>query len=84
MFFITTANTLDTIPGPLLDRMEILRLSVYSDEEKLEIARCYLLERQRRQAVLSAEQFALSDDTLLAVINRYTREAGVRELERML
>ncbi|MEW6612019.1 MAG: endopeptidase La [Pseudomonadota bacterium] len=84
VFFITTANTLDTIPGPLLDRMEILRLSGYSDEEKLEIARRYLLERQRRQAGLSAEQFALSDDTLLAVINRYTREAGVRELERML
>ncbi|MEW5791892.1 MAG: endopeptidase La [Pseudomonadota bacterium] len=84
VFFITTANTLDTIPGPLLDRMEILRLSGYSDEEKLEIARRYLLERQHRQAGLSAEQFALSDDTLLAVINRYTREAGVRELERML
>ena len=84
VFFITTANTLDTIPGPLLDRMEILRLSGYSDEEKLQIARRYLLDRQRSQAGLDAEQFEVPDATILHVIRRYTREAGVRELERML
>ncbi len=83
-FFITTANTLDTIPSPLLDRMETLRLSGYTDEEKLEIARRYLLQRQREQAGLTEEQFAVPEPALLAVINRYTREAGVRELERML
>jgi ATP-dependent Lon protease len=84
VFFITTANTLDTIPGPLLDRMETLRLSGYSDEEKLEIAKRYLLERQRTQAGLAESQFEVPDDTIRRVIHRYTREAGVRELERML
>ena len=84
VFFITTANTLDTIPGPLLDRMETLRLSGYSDEEKLQIARRYLLGRQRGQAGLSEDQFQLPDATILRVIHRFTREAGVRELERML
>jgi ATP-dependent Lon protease len=84
VFFITTANAMDTIPGPLLDRMEILRLSGYSDEEKLEIAKRYLLERQRTQAGLSEAQFTIPDETIAKVIRRYTREAGVRELERML
>jgi ATP-dependent Lon protease len=84
VFFITTANTLDAIPGPLLDRMETLRLSGYSDEEKLEIAKRYLLERQRTQAGLAESQFEVPDNTICRVIHRYTREAGVRELERML
>ena len=84
VFFITTANTLDTVPGPLLDRMETLRLSGYSDEEKLEIARRYLIGRQRQQAGLTEEEFQVPDETVLWVIGRYTREAGVRELERML
>lgn len=84
VFFITTANTLDTIPGPLLDRMEVLRLSGYSEEEKLEIARRYLIKRQREQAGLTEEQFVVPDDTLSAIVRRYTREAGLRELERML
>jgi ATP-dependent Lon protease len=84
VFFITTANAMDTIPGPLLDRMEILRLSGYSDEEKLEIAKRYLLERQRTQAGLSEAQFTIPDEIIAKVIRRYTREAGVRELERML
>ena len=84
VMFITTANTLDTIPGPLLDRMEVLRLSGYSDEEKLQIARRYLLERQRRQAGLGEDQYRVPDDTVLRIIRRYTREAGVRELERLL
>ena len=84
VFFITTANTLDTIPPPLLDRMEILRLSGYSDQEKLQIARRYLLDRQRSQAGLAQAQFRVSDETILRVIHGYTREAGVRELERTL
>ncbi len=84
VFFITTANTLDTIPSPLLDRMEVLYLSGYSEEEKLEIAHRYLLKRQRAQAGLTEEQFQVPDATLSAIIRRYTREAGVRELERML
>jgi ATP-dependent Lon protease len=84
VFFITTANSLDTIPRPLLDRMETIRLSGYSDEEKREIARRYLLPRQRQQAGLSEQQFMVPDETLMGVLKRYTREAGVRELERLL
>jgi ATP-dependent Lon protease len=84
VFFITTANALDTIPQPLLDRMETLRLAGYSNEEKLEIARRYLLPRQLEQTGLKPEQFILLDETLRQVISRYTREAGVRQLERML
>ena len=84
VFFITTANTLDTIPRPLLDRMETLRLSGYSDEEKLEIARRYLLPRQRDQAGLDDTRFTVPDETLRAIIRGYTRESGVRNLERML
>ncbi len=84
VFFIATANALDTLPRPLLDRMEILRLSGYSDEEKLEIARRYLLPRRRREAGLSEDQLTLPDATLAHIIRRYTREAGVRGLERTL
>jgi ATP-dependent Lon protease len=84
VFFITTANTLDTIPRPLLDRMELLRLSGYSEEEKAHIARRYLLPRQLREAGLKPEQFVIPDETLHRLISRYTREAGVRELERAL
>ena len=83
-FFILTANTLDTIPGPLLDRMEVIQLSGYSDQEKLEIARRYLLERQRKDAGLQPEQLVVPDETLAAIIREYTREAGVRGLERTL
>ncbi len=84
VFFITTANALDTLPRPLLDRMEILRLSGYGDEEKLEIARRYLLPRQRAEAGLGEQQLEVSGATLARIIRRYTREAGVRELERAL
>jgi ATP-dependent Lon protease len=84
VFFITTANTLDNIPRPLLDRMEVLRLAGYIDEEKREIARRYLIPRQLSEAGLSAEQLTIPSDTLAHVIRRYTREAGVRELERMI
>ncbi len=84
VLFITTANTLDTIPRPLLDRMEVLRLSGYSEEEKVEIARRYLLPRQLAEAGLKPEQLTLLPEALQRIISRYTREAGVRELERQL
>ncbi|MGH8582203.1 MAG: endopeptidase La [Gammaproteobacteria bacterium] len=84
VFFITTANTLDSIPRPLLDRMEILRLPGYSEEEKREIARRFLIGRQVTETGLTAEYLAISDATLSYLIRRYTREAGVRELERVL
>src|SRR6266403_6361144 len=73
VFFITTANTLDTIPQPLLDRMEILRLSGYSEEEKMQIAERYLLPRQLAQAGLTPEQLVVPAETLRLVISRYTR-----------
>jgi ATP-dependent Lon protease len=84
VLFITTANTLDTIPAPLLDRMEILGLSGYSEEEKTQIALRYLLPRQLKHAGLTAEQCAITDEALHKLIASYTREAGVRRLEQML
>lgn len=84
VFFITTANTLDTIPQPLLDRMELLRLAGYIEEEKMEIAKRYLIPRQREQAGLTAEQFRITDEAVQAIIRRYTREAGLRRLERAI
>ena len=84
VFFVGTANTLDTIPQPLLDRVEVLPVSGYSDDEKLQIARRYLLPRQIADAGLRPEQLALSDEVLLRVIRAYTWESGVRELERVI
>jgi ATP-dependent Lon protease len=84
VFFITTANTLDTIPAPLLDRMELLRLTGYSEEEKIEIAKRYLLDRQLSDAGLKPEQLSIPDNTLSAVVRRFTHEAGVRQFERSL
>jgi len=84
VFFITTANTLEGISRPLLDRMEILELSGYSDDEKQAIARRYLIPRQRVQAGLDEERFEITDPALAILIRRYTREAGVRELERVI
>ena len=84
VFFITTANTLDTIPRPLLDRMEVLSLTGYSEEEKLGIAKKYLLPRQLEESGVTREQCELPDDTLLRLIRRYTREAGLRQLERII
>ena len=84
VLFITTANSLETIPAPLLDRMEIIRLSGYSEEEKMQIARRYLLPRQLKQAGLTEEQFILTEEALQKLIASYTREAGVRRLEQML
>src|SRR5678809_1631951 len=78
---ITTANTLDTIPAPLLDRMEILRLSGYSEEEQTQIAKRYLLPKLLQHTGLTAEQCVITDGALQKVIESYTREAGVRRLE---
>jgi ATP-dependent Lon protease len=84
VFFIATANTLDVIPAPLLDRMEVLRLSGYSEEEKLHIAVRYLAPRQLTQAGLTPIQLTITPDAIRRIITGYTREAGVRDLERML
>ena len=82
IFFITTANTTDTIPRALLDRMEVIELSSYTDEEKLEIAKRHLLPKQRKKHGLRANQLKISDEALRAIISGYTRESGVRLLER--
>jgi ATP-dependent Lon protease len=84
VLFICTANTLDTIPGPLLDRMDVIQLSGYTEDEKLGIAKRYLLPKQLRQHGLQRAQLNVSDRLLRTVIREYTREAGVRGLERRL
>ncbi len=82
VMFITTANSLDTIPGPLRDRMEVIQLSGYTELEKRAIAAQYLVPRQRRENGLRSEELAFTDAALLKMIRDYTREAGVRHLER--
>ncbi len=82
--FIATANTLDTIPAPLLDRMEVIELGSYNREEKFQIAKCHLLSKQMKKHGLKGTQFKVQDAVLYALIDDYTREAGVRELERMI
>lgn len=84
VLFISTANVLDPIPGPLRDRMEVLHLAGYTQEEKREIARRYLVTRQLEASGLQASQLTISDTAIAAIIRDYTREAGVRNLERQL
>ncbi|HSM79673.1 MAG TPA: endopeptidase La [Bryobacteraceae bacterium] len=84
VIFVTTANALDTIPQPLLDRMEILALSGYSEEEKVLIARRYLIPRQLKQAGLTGEEAIITEEGLKKIIRSYTREAGLRRLERAI
>ncbi|HUP93525.1 MAG TPA: endopeptidase La [Burkholderiales bacterium] len=82
VMFICTANVLDTIPGPLRDRMEIIQLAGYTEQEKLEIAKRYLLSRQLATNGLTAQQCEITEEALRSIITDYTREAGVRNLER--
>ncbi len=84
VFFITTANWLDPIPGPLRDRMEIIELSSYTERDKLEIARGYLIPRQIRENSLRPEEISFDDEAIYRIIREYTREAGVRTLERRI
>ena len=84
VMFITTANILDTIPGPLRDRMEVLQLSGYTEEEKLNIAKGYLVPRQIRENGLRVSEISFTDEALRTIVRDYTREAGVRNLERQI
>ncbi|MEM7461988.1 MAG: endopeptidase La [Pseudomonadota bacterium] len=83
VMFVTTANTLN-IPGPLMDRMEIIRIAGYTEDEKVEIAKRHLFPKAIRDHALTDKEFVVSDEALLTIIRRYTREAGVRGLEREL
>jgi ATP-dependent Lon protease len=84
VLFVTTANALDALPAPLLDRLEVLRLSGYSESEKLEIARRYLIPRQVKETGLPEGSFQLPDETVRRLTSGYTREAGVRQLEQAI
>jgi ATP-dependent Lon protease len=83
VMFVTTANTLN-IPAPLMDRMEIIRIAGYTEEEKVEIAKRHLMPKAIKEHALQPNEFSVSDDALMAVIQQYTREAGVRNFEREL
>ncbi len=82
VMFIATANQIDTIPGPLKDRMEVINLSGYTEEEKLEIAKRYLVPRQTRDNGITGKQIVFTDESIKTIISSYTREAGLRNLER--
>jgi ATP-dependent Lon protease len=82
VMFVATANVIDTIPGPLLDRMEVIRLDGYTESEKISIARHHLIDRQLTRAALRDDEVTIDDDALRTIVSDYTREAGVRNLER--
>ncbi len=82
VMFITTANTLDTVPRPLLDRMEVIELSSYTDEEKLQISKNHLIPKQLKKHGLKKTQLRITDDAIREIVSCYTRESGVRNLER--
>src|SRR5439155_26239100 len=84
VLFICTANQLETVPSPLLDRMDVIHLSGYTEDEKLGIARKYLVPKQLEGHGLTDERLMIGDDALRVVIREYTREAGVRNLERRI
>ncbi len=84
VLFIATANDLGSIPGPLRDRLEIIEISSYTEQEKLEIAKRHLLTKELKNHGLKAEQLAISDEAMMYIIRHYTREAGVRQLERLI
>jgi len=84
VFFVATANALDPLPRPLLDRLEVLQLSGYSEDEKLQIAKRYLIPRRRAESGLAPDQSQLPDETVTRLIRSYTREAGCRQLERRI
>ena len=84
VFFIATANSLDSIPGPLLDRMEVIDLNGYTTAEKLHIAKSHLIPKQWAEHGISSDQLVVSDEALMRVIHAYTREAGVRDLQRKI
>ncbi|HPT79338.1 MAG TPA: endopeptidase La [Candidatus Atribacteria bacterium] len=84
VMFLTTANTLDTIPRPLLDRMEVIHISGYTEEEKLNIASKYLIPKQMKEHGMADNSLSISDKTIRSIINHYTRESGVRNLERQI
>ncbi len=84
VLFIATANTIETIPKPLLDRMEVIEVSSYTDNEKEHIAKEYLIEKQILKNGLNSKQLSISDEAVKKIIQRYTKEAGVRELERQI
>ncbi len=84
VLFIATANFLQNIPAPLLDRMEVVDFSGYTEREKAEIAKTYLIPRQLNESGLGEERVAFTDDAVMEVVSRYPRESGVRQLERQV